>query len=131
MRSRGQALVELALTLPVLVFLALGGAEFVRIAVTRAGLDAATAAAAAAAARASSRTAAETEASTAFDGIATGYGVAAPMLSLDLGDFERGGKLTATGEATLNLGFDGTLTMRVLSVTTARIEDWRSRAPTP
>ena len=74
MRSRGQALVELALTLPVLVFLALGGAEFVRIAVTRAGLDAATAAAAAAAARASSRTAAETEASTAFDGIATGYG---------------------------------------------------------
>jgi Flp pilus assembly protein TadG len=127
MKSRGQALVELAVTLPVLVFLALGGAEFVRIAITRTGLDAATAAAAAAASRASNPAAAAAAATAAFNGVATGYGVTSPILSLRLGDFGRGGTVTARGMATVNLGFNGTASLQLLSRATARIEDWRSR----
>ena len=42
---RGQALVELAVSLPLLLILALGAAQFVRLALERSGLDAATAAA--------------------------------------------------------------------------------------
>jgi Flp pilus assembly protein TadG len=120
-------LVELAVTLPVLVVLAFGGAEFVRIAITRAGLDAATAAAAGAAARAPNPSAADAAAAAAFDGVANGYGAPAPILSLDLGGFRRGGTVTATGQAALNLGFDGTLTLEFRSTATARVEDWRSR----
>ena len=133
MRGRGQALVELAVTLPVLLTVALAGAQFVRLASARSGLDAATAAAAAAAARAPNATLAAASASSAFTGVASGYGLGAPALILDVGGFQRGGTVTASGRASLSLGFSDVPALEVAwelrSTATARIADWRSRSP--
>lgn len=133
MRARGQALVELAVTLPVLLTIALAGAQFVRLASARSGLDAATAAAAAAAARAPNATVASAAASSAFNGVASGYALGAPALTLDAGGFQRGGTVTAVGRASLSLGFSDVPALAVAwqlrSTATARIDDWRSRSP--
>ncbi|HVD01404.1 MAG TPA: TadE family protein [Candidatus Dormibacteraeota bacterium] len=135
MRSPGQALVELAVSLPVMLILAFGAAQFVRVAITRSGLDAATAAAAAAAARAPSSSSATTAANSAFSAVTTGDGLDSPGLALRLGGFQRGAIVTATGRATVSLGFSGSPalrgTLRLQSTASARVEDWRSRALTP
>jgi Flp pilus assembly protein TadG len=133
LRSRGQALLELALTLPLLLIVGLGAAQFVRLAISRTGLDAATSAAAAAAARAPNSTAAVSAAGAAFSGVAAGYGIGSPTLSVDLGGFQRGGTVTATGQASLSLGLSQVpalaLSWLLTSTATARVEDWRSRGP--
>ena len=132
MTRRGQALVELALSLPVLLLLALGVSQFVRLALTRAGLDAATAAAAAAAARAPSAPAAASAGKAAFDGVSAGYGLGrSATVTVAAGDFSRGGEVTASAQADVNLGFSGIpaldLSWRLSSSARARVEDWRSR----
>ena len=134
MTRRGQSLVELAIVLPLLVLLALGGVQFVRLAIARSGLDAATAAGASAAARATSATTAATAGRLAFTSIATGYGLGSTArVTIDAGSFLRGGTVTATGTAPIALGQTGVPALRVnwllTSTATARIEDWRSRPP--
>jgi Flp pilus assembly protein TadG len=133
---RGQALVELAVSLPVLVLLAVGAAQFVRLALTRAGLDAATAAAAAAATRAPSATSAATAGSAAFRAVSAGYGLdRSTMVTLAVGDFPRGGVVTATAQGSADLGLSGIPALRfawrLSSSASARVEDWRSRQAVP
>jgi Flp pilus assembly protein TadG len=136
MNRHGQALVELAVSLPVLLLLALGAAQFVQLALTRAGLDAATAAAAASAARASSAGTAAQAARAAFDGIAAGYGLdRSTPITVAIGEFPRGGTVTVSAHADVSLGLSGIPALgRALTLSssaTARIEDWRSRPAIP
>ena len=136
MRSRGQSLVELAVALPVLLLLALGAAQFVRLAIARAGLDAATSAAAAAAARAPGATAAVAAGRAAFRGVAAGYALEpSATVSIDTGAFQRGEAVTASADTDIRLGYTGIpalqLGWRLHSVAMARIEDWRSRPAGP
>jgi Flp pilus assembly protein TadG len=133
---RGQSLVELALILPLLLLLAFGAAQFVRLALTKAGLDAATAAAAAAAARAPSAASAAAAGTTAFAGVAAGYGLdPATPVAIASGDFVRGGRVAASAAVAVDLGFSGIPALgtrwRLDSSASARIEDWRSRAAPP
>jgi Flp pilus assembly protein TadG len=135
-RRRGQAVVELAVSLPVLLLLALGAAQFVRLALTRAGLDAATAAAAAAAARAPSAGTAAQAGRAAFDGVSAGYGLdRSTTVTIATGDFPRGGTVTVSARTDVKLGFSGIpalgLALTLSSSAAARIEDWRSRPAGP
>jgi Flp pilus assembly protein TadG len=135
MTRRGQALVELAVTLPVLMILAFGGVEFVRLGIARAGLDAATAGAVAAAARAPDATTAASAATAAFAGVAQGFRLDSPTLSVRVGTFRRGATISATGFSDLDLGFSGVRALRLhwhlRSTASARVEDWRSRSAVP
>ena len=136
MTRRGQALVELAVCLPVLLLVGLGAAQFARLAVARAGLDAATSAAVAAAAREPTRAAAVAVGKAAFDGVAAGYDLGpTAVLNLDPGDFGRGARFTATGRVDLVLGLAGLSGLdpawRLTSTASARVEDWRSRPASP
>jgi Flp pilus assembly protein TadG len=135
-KRHGQALVELAVALPILVLLSLGAAQFVRLALTRAGLDAATAAAAAAAARAPSAIAAGAAGSAAFGEVSTGYGLErSATVTIGTGDFPRGGSVTAAAQADVGFGWSGIpalrLGLRLSSTASARVEDWRSREAVP
>ena len=131
LRTSGQALVELAVVLPLLLLVALGGVEFARLALARTGLDAATAAAAASAARAPDAATASKSAGLAFAGVAGGYGLNGAQVTIAGGSFQRGGRVTATGRCTFALGFSGVPALRAAwslrSSVSARIEDWRSR----
>ena len=79
---RGQALLETALCLPVLLILMLGAPAAVRAADARSGLDAAAAAGAAAAARAPNATQAPAAARAAFLAVAASYPLQSPGLVL-------------------------------------------------
>lgn len=136
MNRRGQALVELAVCLPVLLLVAIGAVQFVRLAVARAGLDAATAAAVAAAAREPTGAAAIAAGEAAFDGVAAGYDLGpTAVLNVDPGDFGRGAQFTATARVDLVLGLAGITGLapawRLTSAASARVEDWRSRPASP
>ena len=136
MSRRGQSLVELALLVPVLMLLAFGAAQLVRLALTRAGLDAATAAAAAAAARAPSAASAVAAGRAAFAVVAAGYGLdPATPVGIASGEFGRGGSVAASAVVEVDLGFSGIPALRTRlrlgSSASARIEDWRSRAASP
>ena len=136
MTRRGQSLVEMALILPLLLALALGAAQLVRLAVMRSGLDAATAAAAAAAARAPSAATAVSAGSAAFAGVAAGFGLdPSTPVAITSGDFRRGGTIVASAATEVGLGFSGIPALgtrwRLQSSGSARIEDWRSRPPAP
>lgn len=130
-RDRGQALVELAVTMPVLLLLALGGVALARLADARAGLDAATAAAAAEAARAQDPTSAGAAAERRFATVIAPYPVDRGALLVDLGDFQRGGLVRATGSATVSLAFAPLpglpRAIGLRSRAEAVIEPWRSR----
>lgn len=127
---RGQALVETALCLPILLILMLGAAAAVRAADARSGLDAAAAAAASAAARAPNATLAPAAARAAFLAEAASYPLQAPGLVLG-GGFVRGQELSVTATATVDLSFaplpgvPGHLPL--VATAHARVEDWRGR----
>ena len=129
---RGQALVELAVTMPVLLLLVFGGAALARLADARAGLDAATAAALSEAVRAPDPAAAEAAGGLRFGALVAPYPLDAPSLALDLGDFRRGATATAVASASVDLAFapvPGIPRKVVLhSSASARIEPWRSRS---
>ena len=130
-RSRGQAIVELALVMPPLLALAFGTVEAARVADAREGLDGATAAAASAAARAPDPGTAATAAEAAFAASVAAYPLDSTRLELDLGSFSRSGQLTATGRGAVRLDFLPVpglpRELALTSTTTARIEAWRSR----
>jgi Flp pilus assembly protein TadG len=128
---RGQALVELAITVPVLLLLTAGTVAVIRIADARSGLDAATAAAAAAAARQPDAAGASKAARDRFAQVAAAYPLNAPALTLQLGTFGRGGSVDATGRAGVDLSwapFPGLPARLPLTArASAKIESWRSR----
>jgi Flp pilus assembly protein TadG len=130
MRStRGQALVELAVSSPVLVLLALGVAGVVQIEDAAAGLDAATHAAAGAAARAPDPAAAGAAAHARFDAVAAGYQLRAASIDISYGTFTRSTEIVATSTAFVDVGWAGLVlphrfALRSRAVT--RIELWRT-----
>lgn len=128
---RGQANLELALCLPVLVLLAFGAVVVVRAADARAGLDQATAAAAAVAARAPDAGSGTAAAQATFAAIAAGYPLTSPELTLSLGGFDRGGTLVATGSALVGVDLVPApglpRSLRLTSSARSQIQPWRSR----
>jgi len=134
MRGTGQSLLELAVSLPVVLALALGAAAMVRIADAKAGLDGATAAALADAARQTSPEAAAACADQRFAEVSAAYGLVSPQLTLS-GSFDRGSMYYASATAGVDLSFVPLwfLPRQVpLSAQAAAwVEPWRSRAGQP
>jgi Flp pilus assembly protein TadG len=127
--TRGQALVELALALPVLLILVLGTVAVTALVADQAALDQATSAAAAAAARAPDIATAVAEADDAFSGVLAAYRLASPSLELS-GTPDRGSRFIAVASATaiLDVPIVGIPTrIRLASRSGAVVEPWRSR----
>ncbi|MGH7777017.1 MAG: TadE/TadG family type IV pilus assembly protein [Candidatus Dormibacterales bacterium] len=129
-RERGQALVELAVCLPVLLALALGCSALARLADARAGLDAATAEAAAVAARAPDPESALALANSRFAAVVARYPLSGAEVGLDLGGFGRGVQVHATGRAEVDLSWalppipDH---LWIGATAAALVQPWRSR----
>ena len=130
-RQHGQALAEVALSLPVVLALALGTVAVARVADARGGLDAATAASVQAAARAPDPGTAASAAQAVFEASLRAYGLRTPRLVLELGGFERGAEITASASAEVGIGFAPVpglpATLALTSRAGARVEPWRSR----
>jgi Flp pilus assembly protein TadG len=121
---RGQALVELALCVPVILVLALGAVTVVQLVEAESGLQAATSAALSAAVRAPDSDKAIAAARSSFASVIAGYPLSSPSISIALGAFARGSLLTADATATV----EAAGAHIALHVHTAlRVERWRSR----
>ncbi|HYM67285.1 MAG TPA: hypothetical protein VEW68_08350 [Patescibacteria group bacterium] len=129
--KRGQAMLELAVCVPVVLLMAIGAAACVQVADAASGLQAAADAAAATAARAPDAATAETAARLRFDSVAAGYPLSRPAVSFDLGGFQRIGQVTVTATATVDvdwaglLHLPGSVLLRARAV--AQIDSWRTR----
>jgi Flp pilus assembly protein TadG len=127
----GQALVELALCLPLILVLGLGGVAAVHVLDASSGLDAATRAAANAASRASDATAAAAAGQSRFAAVIAAYPVRSPELKLELGTFARGSTLTATATGFVDIAWEsiaGIPAHLALQATSSRnVEPWRTR----
>jgi Flp pilus assembly protein TadG len=128
--ARGQALIELALCVPLVVLLALGTVASLQVASARSGLDAATQAAAEVAARAPNQQTAIAAANVRFHGVIAGYPVRSAELVLSVGDFDNRGSVTASSSASIDIAWaaflllPGRLTLR--SEVRLPLESWRS-----
>jgi Flp pilus assembly protein TadG len=121
---RGQALVELALCVPVILTLALGAVTAVQVLEAESGLQAATSAALNTAVRAPDADAAVAAARSSFASMIAGYPVRSAAISIAVGSFARGTLLTA--DATVTVDTPGVHI--ALSVHDAEpVERWRSR----
>jgi len=121
---RGQALVELALCVPVILVLALGAVTAVQVLEAESGLEAATSAALSAAVRAPDPGAAVAAARTSFASVIAGYPVTSPSISIAVGAFVRGSVLTADATATVDAA-GAHIALRAHAA--LRVERWRSR----
>jgi Flp pilus assembly protein TadG len=121
---RGQALVELALCVPIILVLALGAVTAVQVLEAESGLQAATSAALSAAVRAPGPGAAVAAAHTSFASVIAGYPVTSPSMSIAGGAFERGSLLTADATATVDTA-GAHIALRAHAA--LRVERWRSR----
>ena len=130
--GRGQALLELALCAPVVLLLSLGAVAGVEVASARAGLDAATQSAAEAAARAANAQAATAAAQERFQAIVGNYPVQSATLVVSVGNFERGGKVTASSSASIDIAWAALLMLpshvTLRSDVSLPLESWRSRS---
>lgn len=131
MRSGGQAMVELAVCMPVVLVLGLGVTAVVEAVDAGAGLRAATESAVAAAARAPDGDAARSAAQARFAAVIAGYPVRGPSLVIAVGVFARGAPISATGTGFVDLGWVAmALVPKRLSLqvqATATVEAWRTR----
>ena len=130
-RRHGQSLVELAICLPVLVVLTLGGAAVARVADARSGLDAATQAALAAAARSRDEASARSAGAQEFALAIAGYPVTGSALTLTAPGFDRGTTWVGRSTAWVDISFVPIpglpRAIRVEASGAATIETWRSR----
>ena len=129
--SRGQAFVELAVCMPVILLLGLGVAAVTEVVDGSAGLQAATQAAVAAAARAPDYGAAQAAAQRRFDAVIAAYPVHAAAVTLDAGGFARGSTITATATAFVDLGWEAMAIVParvgLTAAAASRVEPWRTR----
>ncbi len=121
---RGQALVELALCVPVILVLALGAVTSVQVLEAESGLQAATSAALSAAVRAPDPGAAIAAARSSFATVIAGYPLSSSSISVAVGAFARGSLLTADATATVEAA-GARIALRVH--TALQVERWRSR----
>ncbi len=121
---RGQALVELALCVPVILVLALGAVTSVQVLEAESGLQAATSAALNAAVRAPDPGAAIAAARSSFATVIAGYPLSSPSISVAVGAFARGSLLTADATATVEAA-GAHIALRVHAA--LQVERWRSR----
>ena len=131
MSTRGQALVELAVCMPVVVLLGLGAAGVVEVADASAGLRAATEAAVATAARGTSADQASAGALQRFRAVVAAYPLQHPDLVLSGSGFGRGATISATGTADVDLGWESMsflpASVHLTAAATMEVEPWRSR----
>ncbi len=129
--SRGQALVELAVCVPVVMLLALGSAALVQVADAKSGLEAATQAAVAAAARAPDPVSATAEAHRIFAAVVAEYPLSQTSLTLGLGNFARSTRIDAISRGSVDVGWASLAPLRtpvrLRATASARVESWRSR----
>jgi len=121
---RGQALVELALCVPVILVLALGAVTAVQVLEAESGLQVAAGAALSAAVRAPDPGAAIAAARSSFAMVIAGYPLSSPAISVALGAFARGSLLTADATATVDTA-GAHIALHVHAA--LRVERWRSR----
>jgi Flp pilus assembly protein TadG len=121
---RGQALVELALCVPVILVLALGAVTAVQVLEAESGLQAATSAALSAAVRAPDPGTAIAAARSSFATVIAGYPLSSPAISVALGAFARGSLLTADATATVDMAGAH---IALHAYAALRVERWRSR----
>lgn len=130
--NSGQALVELALCAPVVVFLTLGTAAVVQVEDAAAGLDAATHAAATAAARAPDPASANAAAGSAFEAAAASYPLSGTTLQISVGGFGRSTDVTVTSQGFVDVGWAPLVLPRRLGVHSRAVmalERWRTHRP--
>ena len=121
---RGQALVELALCVPVILVLALGTVAAVQVLEAQSGLQAATSAALSAAVRAPDPNAAIAAARSSFASVIASYPLSAPSITVAVGDFARGSLLSADATATAETAGAH---IALHAHAALRVEQWRSR----
>jgi len=121
---RGQALVELALCVPVILVLALGAVTAVQVVEAESGLQAATSAALSAAVRAPDAGKAIAAARSSFASVIAGYPLSSPSISIALDAFGRGSLITADATATVEAA-GAHIALHVHAA--LRVERWRSR----
>ena len=130
-RTRGQALVELALCMPFVLMLGVGTTAVVDVADAASGLRAATNEAVSAAARAPDAASARASAQSRFAAVIAGYPVRSPSLRLNDAGFGRGTMLRASSTGYVDLGWAamGVVPPRIQLAAEAsmRIEPWRTR----
>jgi len=134
MEPRGQALVEAALVLPLLLFLAFGVVAVGRVTQAQMGVSAVAREAARAAALGDSPDAAVQQALTRGEEVARGYHLndGSLQLAVDLGGFHRGSDVRASARYTValdDLPLLGGLHVPVNSTHVERIDFYRSRWP--
>ena len=131
MRTRaGQSLLELAICLPIVLSLGLGGAAVVQVAEASTGLHAATEAAASAAARAPDVVTAAEYAQARFASVIRDYPVRSAGLAFPATDVGRGSIVTLVGTGFVDVGWSslaapGRIQLRAQA--TFRVEPWRTR----
>ncbi len=130
MSPRGQALVELAVCMPVVMLLGLGAAGAVEVADAASGLRAATEAAVAAAVRESSPAAATSVAEQRFRAVVAAYPVRDATFVLANPGFERGDVVTATASCDVDLGWEAMsflpASVHLTATASMRAEPWRT-----
>ncbi|HVS48900.1 MAG TPA: hypothetical protein VHJ99_08365 [Candidatus Dormibacteraeota bacterium] len=127
--SRGQSFVELAVSAPVILLLALGASATVQIVDARAGLDAATQAAAAEVARAPDPTRAQAAAQVRFSSMVTSYPLRLTRLNVTLGHFNRTDQVVAIASGTVDISWAALLLPSRLTLesrASVPLESWRS-----
>lgn len=127
--SRGQALIELALSAPIVILLALGVAAVVQVEDAAAGLDAAAYAAASTAARAPDAATATAAAHSRFNAVVAGYPLRDPTVRITYGSFARDAIVTAQSEAFVDVQWAGLVfpqRLRVQSRAVMRVERFRT-----
>jgi Flp pilus assembly protein TadG len=128
----GQALVELALCAPVVVFLAIGTAAVVQVEDAAAGLNAATQAAATAAARAPDPVAAKAAARSTFDAAVASYPLSGTTFQISVGGFGRSADVTVTSRGFIDVGWAALVVPHRLGVHSRAVmtlERWRTHRP--
>lgn len=132
--GQGQALVETALVLPILLVLAFGVIGAGRVTQARMGVDAVAREAARAAALASEPSTALSQGIARGQVVATGYGLTngTLKLSVDVGPFQRGGAVQANASYTISFNDLPLLSWAQITVASAhaeRLDLYRSRWP--